>query len=189
MSGVDKIIENILKESEISAEKIVSLAKDRAEETVAAAAAAAEKKGEATISSARRTAEEILVRADSLAALEGRKNLLSAKREIIDEVFDRVELYFMQLTGEEYVDFLVFLASGEKGGELIFSEKDKEFSSAVLKKLGEGFVLSRETDKSLKSGYIIKNGPVETKCTVQALIAQKRLAIEPEVAKILFSGL
>lgn len=45
MSGVDKIIENILKESEISAEKIVSLAKDRAEETVAAAAAAAEKKG------------------------------------------------------------------------------------------------------------------------------------------------
>ncbi len=41
MSGVDKIIENILKESEISAEKIVSLAKDRAEETVAAAAAAA----------------------------------------------------------------------------------------------------------------------------------------------------
>ncbi|PWM45047.1 MAG: hypothetical protein DBX47_05050 [Clostridiales bacterium] len=188
MGGVEKIIQNILAESEEAAKQSILQAKAQAEATVAKAVSDVEKKSEAIIARANKEAEEEKSRAASIAALEGRKQILAAKREVMDEVFDRLELYFMQLKGTEYINFLSSLAKGSSGGELIFSEKDKNIAVEVKNKLGDNFSVCEKTENRLKSGYIIKNGDVETNCSIQAVVTENRRRLEPGIAHILFNN-
>ena len=190
MSGIDGIKTNILNEARAAADGIISDAVSRKAKIIADLCADAEKEGETALSDARKRAFELVNRANSMAGLEERKKILAAKREIISEVFDRIEMSFSRMESVEYSKLLASMAvsAGREGGTLVFSENDRQYARSVYSMLDPNkFVLSGDYTSDIPSGFMLCRDNIYTECSVNAAIAEHRRELETEIAGILFS--
>lgn len=186
MNGIDKILENIRTQTKEICEGIIKEAKAKSEKQMSAELETAQAKADAELEQAKKDAVSLVDGAKSTAALEKKKMILSAKRQIVDEVLDRSALAFRQMDKDVYKKFLAKLALSFNGGVLTFSQQDKALADDVMKLIDNGaFSLSAETAE-IKSGFILKNGSVEAECSVETIIGEMRRELEPEISKILF---
>ncbi len=189
MSGIDGIKTNILNEARARAEDIVSDAVSRGADIVAEMRAEAEKEGQAALVEARKHAFDLVNRANSMAGLEERKKILAAKREMISEVFDRIEMSFSRMEPSEYAGLLASMAvsAGSEGGTIVFSEHDRQYARSVFSMLDQKlFVLSGDYTSDIPNGFMLCRDGVYTECSVNAAIAEHRRELETEIAGILF---
>ena len=147
MQGKEAIVGKIIADAEEKAEKLRADAAQRAEATAAAAERAAQERLAEGRRALGREAEEIVARRETVAALDTRKEMLAAKRGIIEEVLSSALKTACAFKKEKYLAVLgdllaryaeegdaVTLASsapvGEKelSGLKAFSEKKLRFA-------------------------------------------------------------
>ena len=194
MTGLDKIISQILEDAGKEAQEISEKAKSEAEAVLAEAEEgckkiAAEKlAGEAT---------SYMERIKSSAELKKRQAVLLAKQQVITDMLEQAYEALLKKEGEEYFALIGKMLDKyvlPKTGEIYFSEKDLDRMpqgfEAVIEKAavskGGSLTLVKEP-KNIDGGFILVYGGIEENCSFRALLAARRDELSDKVHAMLFS--
>ncbi|MDD3839531.1 MAG: V-type ATP synthase subunit E [Clostridia bacterium] len=198
MGGPEKIKEKIIDEAREKADQITGKAKKKADEMMEKAQQQADKKKNDILNKAKEDAEQRKERIMSVAQLEMKKDILSAKQDMIQKSFDEVLNKIQSLEKSRYQDILLgmFLDNVQTGEEeVIISSSDvdrldNEFIDRVnaeLVKTGKkGKLKLSEEKRDIRGGFILKSGGIEINSSFEAMIRMEKEKIEPEIAQILF---
>ena len=198
MEGIAKIKERILEEAREEKEKIISDANAQAQNIVKQYEQKAKDILDDILEKAGKTAEEKRRRILSMAQLENRKQLLLAKQQIIDEVFEKAKATLQNMPDDKYQNLIanMLINSVITGNEVVvISEHDKnnitpEFIQKINNTLigmgKQGNLKISQTPGHMIGGFILKSQDLEVNSTFDSLIDMEREELETEIAKILF---
>ena len=198
MAGVDNIKEKILQDAELKAKEILEKAKLQANEIVEKARQKAELRAKEISQKSVYDVSEKKRIINSIVELEMRKDILAAKQQAIEEVFDKVLDRMNNLEDSRYerVIFDMLMASVENGEEeVVMSEaRRKKLSADFFNKLNKvlaasgkkGNVKISDETRNISGGFILKSQGVEINNSFEAIIRLYRDEIEPKVAEIFF---
>ena len=194
MDGQQKIIDKILSDAKHDAGEMLSEALKKAEALVAAKQAEADAEYDLSVEDARKAGEEVVRRRLTVADLEVKKLLLSAKKQAVDEAFEESLKKLLALPKEEYTALVgsMIASAADDGDVVVISENDKNvLTKAVFDKIsakiGKKLTLS-DTFGNFKGGVMLLGKGVDKNLTFESELALLRDEVEPEVAKIMFSN-
>ena len=132
--------------------------------------------------------------AQRITRMEGRKKLLAAKQELVNESFRRALEKIVSLPESEYVAFLAKLAaqasvSGDE--EILLNPRDRQRLGEKLVKAVNALVpqgklsLSPET-RDMAGGLILRRGSIEANCSAELLVELSQSELSAKVAETLF---
>lgn len=196
MTGLEKIIQEILNEAQETADRTLDEAARQAKEITELAKRQSEEEKNRILEQAQTEADGLLERAKSAAQLEKRKRILSAKQEIIQNVIDRTKESILSLTSEYYFDLILKMAKEHAQpmeGKILFSMTD-------LNRLPAGFVLQlnnalekkgavlrvAEEAAEIDGGFILIYGGIEENCSLKAIFESRREELVDKVHELLF---
>lgn len=193
MNGLEKITERIAADARERAGEIVAQGKAQAAEIAADYQAQADAILNEERGKAEALAAQTAQRAEAAGALEGRKWVLSAKQQLLEDTFTLALGKLCSLPKEEYTAMLSkLLAEVAQGGEeVIFNQGDRaRVGKAVVTAANEARKDSRltlsEATRNIKGGFILKSGPVELNCALETLVEQEKETMSTVVAARLF---
>jgi V/A-type H+/Na+-transporting ATPase subunit E len=191
VNGLESILNWILDEaksrvddldarSKIRCAEIISLAEDEASRILA------EAKDQAGIQ-----AKVLLQRAESMASLDARKTVLTARQAIIDEAISQAASRLSQLPVEEKIDLYRRLISSNASGNetIIFASRDLPIAGQILDSLNheKNWQLILESEPgNFTAGIILNQDYVQTNLTFDLLIRDLRPDLVRLAAQILF---
>lgn len=194
MDGQQKIIDKILSDATHDAGEMLSEALKKAEALVAAKQSEADAEYDISVEEARKAGEEVVRRRLTVADLEVKKLLLSAKKQAVDEAFEESLKKLLALPKEEYAALVgsMIASAADDGDVVVISENDKNvLTKAVFDKIsakiGKKLTLS-DTFGNFKGGVMLLGKGVDKNLTFESELALLRDEVEPEVAKIMFSN-
>ena len=194
MDGQQKIIDKILSDAKHDAGEMLSEALKKAEALVAAKQAEADAEYDLSVEEARKAGEEVVRRRLTVADLEVKKLVLSAKKQAVDEAFEESLKKLLALPKEEYAALVgsMIASAADDGDVVVISENDKNvLTKAVFDKIsakiGKKLTLS-DTFGNFKGGVMLLGKGVDKNLTFESELALLRDEVEPEVAKIMFSN-
>lgn len=194
MDGQQKIIDKILSDAKHDAGEMLSEALKKAEALVAAKQSEADAEYDLSVEEARKAGEEVVRRRLTVADLEVKKLLLSAKKQAVDEAFEESLEKLLALPKEEYAALVgsMIASAADDGDVVVISENDKNvLTKAVFDKIsakiGKKLTLS-DTFGNFKGGVMLLGKGVDKNLTFESELALLRDEVEPEVAKIMFSN-
>ena len=194
MDGQQKIIDKILSDAKHDAGEMLSEALKKAEALVAAKQSEADAEYDISVEEARKAGEEVVRRRLTVADLEVKKLLLSAKKQAVDEAFEESLKKLLALPKEEYTALVgsMIASAADDGDVVVISENDKNvLTKAVFDKIsakiGKKLTLS-DTFGNFKGGVMLLGKGVDKNLTFESELALLRDEVEPEVAKIMFSN-
>ncbi|MBQ7464765.1 MAG: V-type ATP synthase subunit E, partial [Lachnospiraceae bacterium] len=169
MTGLDKILEQIKKESDETVSKKLSEAKDRADSILEEAKKDISGRCESIETNGRNEAQEIRKRAGSAADLYKRKAVLAEKQSIISGVFEKALSELSGLSGSEYYNAVIKIAVKNalaQEGEIIFSKEDaanvpSDFEMRLNAQLKAGRLTVSHNTRPIGKGFILSYGGVE----------------------------
>ena len=129
-----------------------------------------------------------------IARMEGRKELLAAKQELVSRSFRKAQEQIVSLPEEQYVAFLAKLAAQASvtGAEkIVLNARDRKAIGEKLVKaanarLKNGRLTLAEETGDFAGGLILRRGSIEVNCTVELLVELSRSELSAQVAEILF---
>lgn len=197
MTGLDKIVEQILNEADAESKKILEEANRNAEQIIADANRQAEKikaSSDEKISMEKTSGKN---RAKSSADLKKRQTVLKAKQEIINDIISKAYDSLINMEDGKYFDMMEKIVDKSvlpKSGEIVFSEKDakrlpKDFEkkvSDIAKKHGGSLVLS-EKNADIDGGFILVYGGIEENCSISAMFNANKENMADKVNSLLFT--
>lgn len=199
MDGLARITERIRNDAQGEAIELIKNAQSQAQEKRAQAIKIAEETRAHLLQAAQSESRHIVERATSTAEMESRKAILAVKQELVMSVFHGTLDYLKVLDDMQYqalLTDLILKSSLYQNEEIILNEKDHEKFGAQLTEeinrqiAAEGktaaMTLSSET-RPISGGLILKNGPIETLCTLEVLIKQAKNNLTGDITTILFS--
>lgn len=198
MKGTEKIIAHIRADGDAEAKKIIDAASKQAEERRAESFKAALSEYEKLMQAGNAECEDILSGSRRIAEMEAKKSVLSVKQEMISAAFDAAREEIVNMPRDKYTQFLARMAaeaavSGME--EIVLNARDKaEVGKAVCKAANEllsakgtpGKLTVSEETADISGGVIVRFGGIETNCSIDALIRQRRSGLSTEVAAALF---
>lgn len=197
MAGIDKIIEEILKDGRAQAKEKTDAAEKQAEEIRAAAEAEAKNLADEADARAQREKEQILERAQSSGDMQKRQTLLLAKQEVISSVLEQAYERLLALEEDAYFAFLESLLEQHalpKEGILYLNEKDKSRMPAGFeenaKRIGVakgGTIIIAEEARQMDGGFVLVYGGIEENCSLSALFRDKRDELADLAGSLLFA--
>ena len=194
MDGQQKIIDKILSDATHDAGEMLSEALKKAEALVAAKQSEADAEYDISVEEARKAGEEVVRRRLTVADLEVKKLLLSAKKQAVDEAFEESLKKLLALPKEEYTALVgsMIASAADDGDVVVISENDKNvltkaFFDKISAKIGKKLTLS-DTFGNFKGGVMLLGKGVDKNLTFESELALLRDEVEPEVAKIMFSN-
>lgn len=194
MDGQQKIIDKILSDATHDAGEMLSEALKKAEALVAAKQSEADAEYDLSVEEARKAGEEVVRRRLTVADLEVKKLLLSAKKQAVDEAFEESLKKLLTLPKEEYTALVesMIASAADDGDVVVISENDKNvltkaFFDKISAKIGKMLTLS-DTFGNFKGGVMLLGKGVDKNLTFESELALLRDEVEPEVAKIMFSN-
>lgn len=201
MAGIDNLKNRIMKDSSSEADEILKASKEKAAKIIEDGKLKAQSIIEGSKKKAGLDGASEYERIITKARLDARNEMILAKQEAINGVFDKARDYIISMDSAEYSDFIekLILSNIETGNEeIIFSESDLQkldtrLVERVNKKLDDqgrvgGLKLSSEK-RNIGPGFILKNGRVETNCTIELQLKLLRESIESEIANIIFGDI
>lgn len=197
MLSTDSIRNKILDDARKSAAQLLSDADVRAQKTRAASDKRIADARAKAMSDAQAQGDEMRDRMLRMAELDMRKELLGAKREVIDEAFNKALERMRQMdvaTAREFAKKQLLLsASGtetvvfSKDDERVFTPEFIDGVNAELKRLGRaGNLKISDKRRETGGGFILSDGGADIMCTYEALMSEARAGIEGDVLKLLF---
>ena len=194
MDGQQKIIDKILSDAKHDAGEMLSEALKKAEALVAAKQAEADAEYDLSVEEARKAGEEVVRRRLTVADLEVKKLLLSAKKQAVDEAFEESLKKLLALPKEEYAALVgsMIASAADDGDVVVVSENDKNvltkaFFDKISAKIRKKLTLS-DTFGNFRGGVMLLGKGVDKNLTFESELALLRDEVEPEVAKIMFSN-
>lgn len=197
MSGLEKIVEQIISEAKQTAQKTIEEANAEAAKIAEAAKAESEREAAQLLAEAAREAETAKKLADSAAKMTAKKSLLAAKQQLITGVIEEAKEALAALPDDEYFAMLLRLAEKNalaQQGEMYLSQKDldrlpADFEDRLNKALApQGAKLHISKDaRPMDGGFLLVYGGIEENCSFAALFDAQREALQDQVSKILFA--
>ncbi len=198
MSEAEMLKEKIISEAGEQAERVLQEAQKRSAAITARGEADAKAGRETLLADAQTEAAELKRRALTIAKLDARKQILTAKEELIEDTFAQVLARLQELGREASQDLLfpMILGAVQYGDEDIIVSPDQRyyFDASFLAKLNKALeqqgkksdlTLAVET-RPLKGGFVLRAGDVEINNSFNSLLRMQRDSLEPAVAKMLF---
>ena len=197
MTGLEKMVSQILEEADASAAVMISDAEKKAAEILGEAGEKADKIRQQREEQSRAKVKSYEERTASAADMKKRTAVLAAKQELIGKVIadacDRVK----NLDEGKYFEILKSMAEKyllPREGEICFSKKDLERMPAnfreeikgLAQKKGGTLEISGEA-RNIDGGFILVYGGIEENCSIDAMFAEKRDELLDQVRKILFA--
>ena len=188
MNGIEKISARILADAESEAAAIRAQAGEKAAQLRADYDRRIELEQQRLTAEAQAEADKQLVHCFTL----------ETKQALVDAAFRQAEQQLLSLPTAEYTKLCAQLAaraSASGSEELIFCAEDRERvgqavveqANALLQKAGKAakLTLSAET-RPMRGGVVLKDGLVETNCSIGTMISGLRPALSGKVAACLF---
>ena len=198
MKGTEKIIAHIRADGDAEAKKIIDAASKQAEEKRAESFKAALSEYEKLMQAGNAECEDILSGSRRIAEMEAKKSVLSVKQEMISAAFDAAREEIVNLPRDKYTQFLARMAAEAAASgmeEIVLNARDKaEVGKSVCKAANEllsakgtpGKLTVSEDTADISGGVIVRFGGIETNCSIDALIRQRRSGLSTEVAAAMF---
>lgn len=198
MDGLSRITDRIDLDAAREAEEMITHAKYEADSLLIKAQSEADHLQTQIIMRGRETAQDLLQNRESAAELDARLTLLSVKQALVSKVFNEALAKLADLPSETYRELLIKLAltATTTGDEsLIMNASDRlNHGETVVKAVNaqlidsgkKGQLWLSEATHHMSGGLIVKNGPIETVCTLEALIDQSKNNLLSSVTTMLF---
>ena len=198
MKGTEKIIAHIRADGDAEAKKIIDAASKQAEEKRAESFKAALSEYEKLMQAGNAECEDILSGSRRIAEMEAKKSVLSVKQEMISAAFDAAREEIVNMPRDKYTQFLARMAAEAAASgmeEIVLNARDKaEVGKSVCKAANEllsakgtpGKLTVSEDTAEISGGVIVRFGGIETNCSIDALIRQRRSGLSTEVAAAMF---
>lgn len=198
MKGTEKIIAHIRADGDAEAKKIIDAASKQAEEKRAESFKAALSEYENLMQAGNAECEDILSGSRRIAEMEAKKSVLSVKQEMISAAFDAAREEIVNMPRDKYTQFLARMAAEAAASgmeEIVLNARDKaEVGKSVCKAANEllsakgtpGKLTVSEDTADISGGVIVRFGGIETNCSIDALIRQRRSGLSTEVAAAMF---
>ena len=129
MNGIEKITARIDAQTQEEIDRLLADAKEQAAQITAQYRAQAETERASLTARSEKAAQEREERLVSVAQMEARKTLLTAKQEMVERAYQRALEKLRSLPQEQYVELLAALlvrASSTGREEVVFSTEDRE---------------------------------------------------------------
>ena len=181
MNGIEKISARILADAETEAAAIRAQAEEKAAQIRTDYDRRIESEQQRLTAEAQAEAEKQLARDQGAARMAARRQLLETKQSLVDAAFRQAEQQLLSLPEAEYIKLCAQLAAqaSATGYEaLIFCEADR-------KRVGQAVTLSAET-RPMCGGVVLKDGLIETNCSIGTMVSGLRPALSGKVAACLF---
>jgi V/A-type H+/Na+-transporting ATPase subunit E len=198
MAGVEKIKEKILQDAEAKANEILGKAELQAKEVLEKAKQKAALRAKEISQKSTHDISEKKRIINSIVELDMRKDILTAKQQSIEAVFEKVLERMNSLDDNKYeqVVFDMLTATVESGEEeVVMSEsRSKKLSADFISKANKaleaagkkGNIKISDETRNISGGFILKGQGVEINNSFEAVIRLYRDEIEPKVAEIFF---
>ena len=191
MTNDNKLFESIINSGKEQAKLITDEARKKADSVISEAEKTAQTEATAISKEADTKAVNMKNSALSSASLIGRNALLEAKRAEINKTLEALADYINSLDDEKYFALLCKFAEGldAEKGTLFFNKRDldrlpSDFVSRI-KKAGIDADISEES-ADISGGFILKNGAIESNCSVNAVIEDRKNELEDFINRYLF---
>ena len=195
MNGIDKITGQIDADVRREVDAMIEDARAKAEETLRQSEQRGEKEAADLLERGKKAAAEQEERLVSMARLEGRKQVLAAKQDLVAEAFDKALEQLVNLPEEECVPMLAALAAkaSSTGKEkVVLSQRDrarygKKIVTRANEPLGEHAMLTlAEETRPIQGGFILLGDRVEMNCSYEGLVRLQKESMTAQVAQVLF---
>lgn len=196
MANVSNLTSKILRDAEERKEVILASAEEEKNKILSKKVAKAKELEKEIIEKAEAEAKSKKERILSSATLKVRNNKLSAKQEIIKEVFDKSIDTLSSITGDDFLRFVkhTILSLGEIGEQNLILNKegleliDLTFIYDLNQALGDKGNIKLSPDAgNFKGGFILESNGIEINNTYEALVSSLKDELEFEVASVLFN--
>jgi V/A-type H+/Na+-transporting ATPase subunit E len=197
---LEKLIQRILVDAREYADGVVNEAKLRLLERREKAEEDAKSTYAEIMEAVRRELEQEKQQRITAATLQGRQEVLTEKRRLIQEVLERVLSSILSLPPDQYQEMLsneLFEVARDVGGELLLSREDRRrlgeelvnrTNQRIKKAGGAGVVTLSPEAAEITGGFILRAAGVDTNCSFDARIRERRDEIEEKIVETLFSG-
>ncbi|RHK22757.1 hypothetical protein DW074_12295 [Ruminococcus sp. AF46-10NS] len=197
MTGLEKMVSQILEEADASAAVTISDAEKKAAEILDEAGKKADEIRQQREEQSRAKVKSYDERTASAADMKRRTAVLAARQELIGSVIADACERVKNLDEEKYFEILKNMVGKyllPKDGEICFSRKDLERMPAdfreeirsMAEKKGGALEFSGEA-RNIDGGFILVYGGIEENCSIDAVFAEKRDELLDQVRKILFA--
>lgn len=196
MASVNNLTSKILRDAEDRKESILASAEEEKNNILSKKIAKAKELEKEIIQKAELEAKTKKERILSSASLKVRNNKLSAKQEVIKEVFEKSIDMLATISGDDFLRFIKnsILSLGEIGEQTLILNKDGmevvdlTFIYDLNQSLGDkgNIKLSLNTG-NFKGGFILESNGIEINNTYEALVSSLKDELEFEVARVLFN--
>lgn len=197
MTGLDKMINQILEEAKNSANGILEEAREKTEVIMKEAREEAQILGEEISEQSKADIANYKERMLSSADLTRRTSILKAKQEIISDIIEKAYQTFGTKSGDEYFSVVKDMLRKfvlPQDGVIYFSQKDLDRMSAefcgevvqIAQEAGGSLKIS-ETAREIDGGFVLSYGGIEENCSIKALFDAKKDELQDSVQKLLFS--
>ena len=194
MTGLEKMVSQILEEADASAAVTISDAEKKAAEILDEAGKKADEIRQQREEQSRAKVKSYDERTASAADMKRRTAVLAARQELIGSVIADACERVKNLDEEKYFEILKNMVGKyllPKDGEICFSRKDLERMPAdfreeirsMAEKKGGALEFSGEA-RNIDGGFILVYGGIEENCSIDAVFAEKRDELLDQVRKI-----
>ena len=193
MNGIDKIIQRIEADAQAELDRVLSAAKEQAEEITELYRSRAEAEAAELRARNEKNAAEREERLVSSAQMEVRKASLAAKQQMLDKAYALALDKLCSMPDAQYIETVAELlvqAAPRGAGKVIFAPGEKERIGAAAvamanEKLGGQLTVAEET-RPIRGGFILADSRVEVNCSFDTLVRLQKNETAGAVAKILF---
>lgn len=196
MANVNNLTSKILRDAEEIKESILASAEEDKNKILSKKIAKAKELEKEIIQKAELEAKSKKERILSSASLKVRNNKLSAKQEVIKEVFENSIDMLATISGDDFLRFIKnsILSLGEIGEQTLILNKegmelvDLTFIYDLNQALGDkGNIKLSPNTGNFKGGFILESNGIEINNTYEALVSSLKDELEFEVARVLFN--
>lgn len=197
MTGLEKIIDDIQKESNQTVNEILAKAKEEARQIRQDAEKKSKQDCEQMEKEAARQNADLLSRSEFAASLRQKQRVLAARQEMIADIMKKALTEAENLPDDQYFQTILRMtakAAHQESGEIVLNEKDRrrlpaDFLDELQKKLPQGAKLSvAEQTAEIRSGFILKYGDIEENCSFDAVLAARHDELQDKVRAVLFES-
>lgn len=197
MTGLEKMIDQILDDAKREASSIMEKAKSESENILSAAKEECRKLNAESEVQIVDNKKIYLDRIRSSVELRKRQAVLAAKQQIIADVLDKAYHTMCAMDDDAYFNLIKKMLDKfalAKSGEVCFSPKDLKrmpsgFEAVIAKAAGDkgGTLALSKEEKNIEGGFILIYGGIEENCSFKALFNAQRDELSDKVHGLLFT--
>lgn len=187
--SIQSIKKRILEESEDKAKEKLAIAEEQKSKILQEASDKIENIKVDMDAKAKKEANLVVERRKSTTNLEKRKLVLSAKNDVIEDVFKEAKKTIINMDKKEYIDLLMKKLEkiNAKDGELMLNKKDYDSLKSDLEEhlKNKGVNLSSKI-VNIDGGFILKQGNIYFNASIEEFLNSEKKELIADVVKELF---